>query len=211
MVSHPKWGDITFDGDSTDERGSILHCFRGSPPANPSKEFDCFDIKDHYPDGIWNGDPGNPAYFVSYGSDLVFGKVSYSWSGPTGSREGIWASFGNSTGQWYLGFRYRVQFPWWQEEGGGQSAPSGHPGTRGVTVGPNPVRGAVSFQSLCRGSGTVAIYTIAGQHVRSLTLLDGRCTWDLNDNDTRTVPEGIYFYLVRAGRNELRGKMTVQR
>jgi hypothetical protein len=211
LASHPEWGSTTFFGDSAGEDNSILHCFRGSPPVNPSDEFDCFDVTQQNPVGFWNADAGNPGYAVNYGSDLAFGKVSYRWQGQTGQRQGIWASFGGGNGQWYLGFRYRNQFPWWPGEDGGQSAPACGTRPRRVVVGPSPARGCISFRVNTPASGTVVVHTLTGQPVRRLCLRGGGCTWDLDGDDARRLPDGVYFYVVQVGRAQARGKITVKR
>lgn len=73
-------------------------------------------------------------------------------------------------------------------------------------VAPNPFasRTAVTFTLEEAMPVTVAVYTVAGRHVRTLregaaTAGDHRVEWDGRDAQGRTVPAGVYLYRVVAG------------
>lgn len=73
----------------------------------------------------------------------------------------------------------------------------------------NPFHGSVSLSLEAAGSGlaTVAIYDVAGRHLRTLpeVNLDGRpalLTWDGRDAGGRNLPAGVYLVRAHAGQEE---------
>ncbi len=221
LVSHIRWGDIRDDDRPLEKEPpvydvmSILHCFRGEDrDENPTKQFDCYDVSPGGPER-WNYDAPNPDYYVSSGSDLCFGGIWYRYNNEVRYKDCIWASFGGKVNLpgWYIGIHYLYRFPWQPdvEPGGAQSEWTISNESDLVKVLPNPAHHRVLFQLSSNNNGTVLIYSKTGQLVRSLTLNAGETTWDLKDDDDTKVPAGIYFYQVKAGGKEARGKLAVGR
>jgi hypothetical protein len=57
---------------------------------------------------------------------------------------------------------------------------------------------------------TVKIFTIAGEHVRTLAGTGG-VAWDMRNDSGQNVASGIYLYLVQAGAEQKTGKIAVIR
>jgi hypothetical protein len=84
-----------------------------------------------------------------------------------------------------------------------------------VRVYPNPWRHdrhatrSVTFDSLTVNT-EIKIFTVSGQHVRTLPMTSSNVTWDLKDEKGDKVASGIYLYVLKAddGRKKT-GKMVV--
>jgi hypothetical protein len=63
------------------------------------------------------------------------------------------------------------------------------------------------------GSGTIKIFTVAGEEVVSLPIPAGSnlIQWPVTNSSGRKVASGVYFYLVDGGGNEKKGKLIVIR
>jgi len=81
---------------------------------------------------------------------------------------------------------------------------------------PNPWRSdrhvsAVTFDHLPTSAATtLKIFTISGQHVRTLTGTQS-ISWDLNNTSGQRVASGVYLYLLTANGQKKIGKIAVIR
>lgn len=72
--------------------------------------------------------------------------------------------------------------------------------------------GGITFTNL-PSQGTVGIYTLAGQLVRSLPIpsFAAQLVWDVKTQNGRNVVSGVYLWRVQSGRNSKVGKLMVIR
>src|SRR5689334_18644607 len=63
------------------------------------------------------------------------------------------------------------------------------------------------------GSGSIKIYTVAGEEVINLPIPSGanQLQWAVVNSSGRKVASGVYFYLVEGGGAEKKGKLIVIR
>ena len=54
------------------------------------------------------------------------------------------------------------------------------------------------------------IFTVSGHKVKELSAPGGSMTWDLTNDNGRTVASGLYFYLITDSQGDkVRGKLAV--
>ena len=63
------------------------------------------------------------------------------------------------------------------------------------------------------GSGSIKIFTVAGEEVVDLTIPPGtnQMTWSVTNASGHKVASGVYYYLVKGGGAETKGKLIVIR
>lgn len=74
------------------------------------------------------------------------------------------------------------------------------------------LQGGITFNNL-PSEGTINIYTLAGQLVRSLNIVpfNPQLKWDVKTTDGKDVVSGVYLWRVKSGNNVKRGKLIIIR
>jgi len=74
----------------------------------------------------------------------------------------------------------------------------------------NPEKGSLNFNNVVPGS-TIQIWTVSGEHVRTIFSPGIRAFWDGRNHAGHPVSQGIYFFTVRNGSSNvaLKGKIFV--
>ncbi len=83
-----------------------------------------------------------------------------------------------------------------------------------VQVQPNPFTGTVTFKYTGYDGlpGNIDIYDVQGRRVQSLAAGGAAAvTWSGNNVEGKSVPDGVYFFVLRAGNREFTGKVVKTR